>query len=404
MKHIVLIMFFVITAKICTSQTHIQTATNTSLTKTVAKKFLGASTSGNLIVVELTWDNQVVDIASMTDSKGNSYAKISGPTNWNGTNYVGELWYSYNITGGTKITITATLNGTPTSFLQMYMSEYSGINTATDPLDQNSVNTGNVNAISSGAKTTVYSNELVYGASVGAGSSITTGAGFTQRSNANGNIIEDKNVSAIGSYSSDFTETNGDWIAQMATFRSTSAMPIELISFDGSADGAVNDINWNVATQTNNDKFVIDKSSDALNWITLTTINGAGNSSEAITYSCTDNNPYAITYYKLTQFDFDGKSQMFNIIPVNNNYLNKNISVYPNPFKNYITIEISVTIETNYDIRVFGMGGSVLFSKNVPVESGTFTYLLDTSTFPAGIYSISIVSLYSSLSKTIVKY
>src|ERR1035437_2573914 len=123
------------------SQTFVQTATlfQVSTSKTIFKAFSSSSSTGNLIIVHLDWDGQTRDISSVTDSKSNTYHLINGPTNWNGTNYRGDLWYAYNITGGGGvITVTATLNGAPTSYSQIYIAEYSGIQ-LTNPLDQNSV-------------------------------------------------------------------------------------------------------------------------------------------------------------------------------------------------------------------------------------------------------------------------
>src|ERR1700682_3922873 len=201
------------------AQIHVQTRTlfQVSTATTIFRTFAAASTTGNLIVVHLDWDGQTRSITSVTDNKGNNYARINGPTNWDGANYRAELWYAYNITGGgAAITVTAKLSGAPTSFSQIYISEYSGIAT-TNPLDQNSVATGNALAVSSGSKNTTYTNELVYGASIGASGVLTTGAGFTNRSTANSNIIEDKNVAATGSYNTTFTSAGGNWVAQMAT-------------------------------------------------------------------------------------------------------------------------------------------------------------------------------------------
>ena len=215
-----LVLFF--TAITCSmAQTHIQTNTNFQLSTLpiISCTFAAPSTAGNLIVVHLDWDGQTRSIFSVIDNKGNIYRKINGPTNWDGTNYRSELWYAYDITGGGgNITLIAVLTGAPTSFSQMYISEYSGIISTTDPLDQNSVATGNSGTVSSGSKNTTWSKELIYGASIGASGALTTGAGFTNRSIANQNIIEDKNVTATGSYNAAFTSAGGNWIAQMATF------------------------------------------------------------------------------------------------------------------------------------------------------------------------------------------
>ena len=205
------------------AQTHIQTTWKSVATTTITCTFPAASTTGNLIVMHLDWDGQTRSISTVTDTKGNTYTPIIAPTNWNGLNYRAELWYAYNITGGgAAITVTATLSGLPTSFFQIYISEYSGIINTSNPLDQNSVLIGNTAAVSSGFKTTTMSNELIYGASIGATGTLTTGGGFTNRSTANQNIIEDKNVTTTGSYNAAFTSAGGNWIAQMATFIAAS--------------------------------------------------------------------------------------------------------------------------------------------------------------------------------------
>jgi len=231
---ILVLFFFAVTYSI--AQTHIRTNTkfqNTTAT-TITCTFAAASTTGNLIVVHLDWSGQSRSISTVTDNKGNSYTRINGPTNWDGTNYRAELWYSYNITGGVgAITVTATLSGAPISFSQIYISEYSGIINTSDPLDQNSVAIGNTAAVSSGSKTTTMTNELIYGASIGASGTINVGAGFTFRSTANQNIIEDKNVTTTGSYNSAFTCAGGNWVAQMATFIAAS-QPISTGIINGS--------------------------------------------------------------------------------------------------------------------------------------------------------------------------
>ena len=275
------------------AQAHVQTNTlfQPTLATTIASTFASPSTSGNLIIVHLDWDNQARSISSVTDNKGNTYARISGPTNWNGALYRAELWYAYNITGGGgAIKVTATLSGTPTSFTQIYISEYSGILSVANPLDQSAVNTGATVGVSSGFKTTTYNNELVYGASIGASGTLTKGGTFTLRSAANSNIIEDKNAAAIGSYDANFTSASGNWIAQMATFISTSSsfiLPVNFSSFTGRCRNDQTVLDWSTANEMNNDYFTIEKSSNENYWSSVGTVKSAGNSSLQQDYSFT---------------------------------------------------------------------------------------------------------------------
>jgi hypothetical protein len=391
--------------KICIGQTHVQTNTLYQLTtaNSISMTFGAASTSGNLIIVHIDWDGQTRNITTVTDNKGNSYAKINGTTNWNGPNYAAELWYAYNITGGAgAITVKAKLSGAPTTFSQIYISEYSGIVSVANPLDQNSVATGNSLAVSTGTKTITYNNELVYGVSIGASGTLSKGAGFTSRSTANSNIVEDKNAATVGAYDASFTSAGGNWIAQMATFISTSSLivlPIDLISFTGQCNNNHIALNWTTATETNNDYFTIERSEDGSDWGVLGTVKSAGPSSANQEYSFTaDETKNEISYFRLKQTDQDGKFKYFNIIQVNNcNNGNTAVNIYPNP-TNGITLNGSIHLKANetYTIEIFDKLGKMVsrFTSVQPEFSVNFA-----QTLPSGVYYARFSSASFSTAK-----
>lgn len=98
-----------------------------------------------------------------------------------------------------------------------------------------------------------------------------------------------------------------------------SALPIELLSFNGENVGSYNELTWIVATETNNDYFTLERSFDGIYWDFVTQVDGAGNSSITTTYSYRDfgfQNGY--NYYRLSQTDFNGASESFDVIYVDN--------------------------------------------------------------------------------------
>jgi hypothetical protein len=374
------------------SQTHVQTNTlfQTTTATTIARNFTAASTSGNLIVVNVDWDKQTVSVSSVTDNKGNTYTRINGPTNWNGVNYRAELWYAYNIVGGPgNITVTAHLSGAPTSFSQIYISEYSGIATTINPLDKNSVATGNTVAVSSGSATTVFTKELVYGASIGASGTLSVGAGFNTRSTANSNIIEDKNVAVAGTYNAAFTSASGLWVAQMAIFISTTSnaiLPIDFLSFSGSCQSNHIELAWATSFEVNNELFVIERSEDATHWQDIGTKKGAGNSSTVQEYSfIADKSMSETSYFRLKQNDNDGKFIYSKIIQVNN--CQKDIAsttIYPNP-SNGISLSGKINLKINepYTVDIMDHMGKVLSTHGFTQFDFTIRFL---HTLPAGVY------------------
>ena len=98
-----------------------------------------------------------------------------------------------------------------------------------------------------------------------------------------------------------------------------SALPIELVSFEGINKGVNNILFWSTATEHNSNYFNIQKSRDGETWQTISTINGAGNSTVLIDYSIVDYKVEPIiNYYRLQQYDFDGTYEIYGPIAINN--------------------------------------------------------------------------------------
>jgi hypothetical protein len=92
------------------------------------------------------------------------------------------------------------------------------------------------------------------------------------------------------------------------------SLPVGLLSLNAEADDKVNIIQWITGSENNNHYFLIEKSKDTKDWNELKKVNGFGYSSTDIPYYITDSSPYPLTYYRLTQFDYDGYSKVYPII------------------------------------------------------------------------------------------
>lgn len=95
-------------------------------------------------------------------------------------------------------------------------------------------------------------------------------------------------------------------------------LPINLTQFYAIQENETIIINWTTESELNNDEFILQKSTDGINFYTISNITGAGNSRNKITYSEIDIYPNVINYYRLLQKDFDGVttcSEIITIIP-----------------------------------------------------------------------------------------
>ncbi len=110
-----------------------------------------------------------------------------------------------------------------------------------------------------------------------------------------------------------------DWTGTAGLDCMTVPLPVELISFEGHNKGVINELYWETASEKNNDYFILQYSSNGVEWEEVDQINGAGTTSNTQYYSATHRNfEIGINYYRLIQVDFDGTKKTHNIISIDN--------------------------------------------------------------------------------------
>lgn len=98
-----------------------------------------------------------------------------------------------------------------------------------------------------------------------------------------------------------------------------SALPIELLSFEGKKQVNSNMLYWSTASEHNSSHFIIEKSVDGFKWSDIGQVQSAGNSTQKIDYSLEDKDvSQVINYYRLHQYDIDGVDEVFGPIAINN--------------------------------------------------------------------------------------
>lgn len=117
------------------------------------------------------------------------------------------------------------------------------------------------------------------------------------------------------------------------TVNTNGTLPITIGAYSAFADGNSAVIKWQSLTETNTNKFVIERSIDGQNFNTVSTVLAKGNSSTTENYLVRDKNPANGTnYYRLTSIDNDGSTQVFDVMAVDFKIVTaSNITIYPNP-------------------------------------------------------------------------
>ena len=193
----------------------------------VAATFAAAQTAGDLNVVVVSWNDSVTKIQSLTDSSGNAYSLAVAPTILSGT-ATQAIYYARNIVAAAANTNTVTVEFSEAApYVDMRILEYKGADVVS-PLDVSVGSTGTSTTSSSGAVTTTSANDLLFGANYVETTTTGPGTGFTNRliTNPDGDIVEDEDVTATGSYSATAPlKPSGWYVMQMVAFRAAGSSP-----------------------------------------------------------------------------------------------------------------------------------------------------------------------------------
>ncbi|MFK8009715.1 MAG: T9SS type A sorting domain-containing protein [Saprospiraceae bacterium] len=165
------------------------------------------------------------------------------------------------------------------------------------------------------------------------------------------------------------------------------SLPIELTKFTAlPIDNRVVELNWQTASEINNDYFSIQRSMDGNNWEEIEKVDGLGDSNVNQYYSMTDKEPYTgISYYRLKQIDLDGK-YAYSPIQVVTIKMDAIVRVFPNPSKGQITIEGEKNeIQT---LAIYDETGKEVSSSIGIIDKTDRSCSIDISQLTPGIYFV----------------
>jgi hypothetical protein len=182
--------------------------------------------------------------------------------------------------------------------------------------------------------------------------------------------------------------------SKMATVQGNSPLPVELISFNGTAEGSHNSIYWKSAVETNFSHYELESSEDGIEFLKISSVNPLGNVTTFNTYNYLDFYRYSpITYYRLKMIDLDYTFKYSNIISVENDIAaSQSLLIYPNPASNELYIKLSVPGEKEASLVIYDVLGRTIHQQKIDLTQGLDNTYINTSTFPTGTYIINITS------------
>lgn len=173
-----------------------------------------------------------------------------------------------------------------------------------------------------------------------------------------------------------------DWTA-------TNILPVQLVNFEVKTNAHFNHVMWHTKSELNSKWFVIERSSDGINYSEIGTLDAAGNSSQELFYNFKDYDfMHPKLYYRLKEIDYDGSVQYSDAVMIMRTDLD--VSIYPNPTTGVVNFSFYNQTEADYSVKYTDAMGRIVMEE-IKVAEGNSTYTSAIlANLPNGVYFVEV--------------
>jgi hypothetical protein len=166
-------------------------------------------------------------------------------------------------------------------------------------------------------------------------------------------------------------------------------LPVNFTSFDAHCTGNSVLLNWKTAQEVNSHYFSVERSPDGVQWILLGNVAAAGNAAVESDYSFTDNSPAGNEYYRIAEYDLDGKAQFTKVL-LTACGIQEPFRIWPNPVDDRLYISMAVAAGEEVSIKLFDGKGALVRLQRASLQPGNNLLSVDVKGIAAGLYYTEI--------------
>ncbi len=175
----------------------------------------------------------------------------------------------------------------------------------------------------------------------------------------------------------------------VSNWSATGILGVSLTDFHLLSMENGNDIRWETATEKDNDYFVVQRSTDGVNFMDVQIIDGAGTKVSPTTYKYFDAYRLpGIVYYRLKQVDLDNTFTYSERISIARNNTEV-VSLYPNPVKDLLTLTIEH--QEPVEVQIYNINGTLIKTVFFQGE-GSESQTIQTDQLNKGLYFMHFVT------------
>ncbi len=176
----------------------------------------------------------------------------------------------------------------------------------------------------------------------------------------------------------------------------SSTLPVSILSFTGSIDKKLVQLNWQTSQEINSSYFELQKSTDGTNFEIFATITAKGYSATTSNYQTTDDLFFLvknIVFYRIKMVDINGKYKYSAVLMIKSGEgsTKNNIQAWPVPFINELNLAFNSDTNQQVKISIASINGAAVLNSSSLVKKGRNNITINQAqSIPSGTYLLTI--------------
>lgn len=247
-------------------------------------------------------------------------------------------------------------------------------------------------------------NYLVYASVAGGVAPYTVSGSYSGVINQDNSVISFELNGAATNYNLTFTDAAG-CVRSVLVKPFCNTLPVALLNFTGATLERYNQLQWQVASETNCAYYTLYHSPDAQNFTPIAQVTAKGNTSLQQQYQYLHANPPGgKSYYRLTQTDFDGATQILGTVLLQRLFAGNTAllieTIAPVPAKSEAWLTFTLPDAQPVYLTLFDTAGKMITQQLLSAQAGNNQAIVPVNTLPAGLY---FVRLHNHAGSSVVK-
>jgi alpha-tubulin suppressor-like RCC1 family protein len=179
----------------------------------------------------------------------------------------------------------------------------------------------------------------------------------------------------------------------------TCTLPVNIIAFSAQKEASSVLLEWTTASEKNSSYFQVERSDDGIHFTSIGKVSAAGNSNSIKNYSYIDNSTETsgIVYYRLQEYDTDGKSSFSRVESVSTGKA-RDVKIVPNPNAGKFHVILDGDPIDVHIVLLNTLGEELLQINNNSSDNS-----IDIQNLASGVYFLHVQTSSGSWIKKVVK-